>query len=246
MKVLLRFRVFPLILAVSIISLFSCTTVSFKTESLETGNLLPPEAFFPGWKFAAEGLEVLSYSTDNPKFHISAVRIDLSLPERQIIVSRGIHPLSEGDSGKNNFISRSIEQFMRSEKLLAAINTTPFKEYRLFPGSRQTAVGMVISNGVPYSRNSKYDALLFTKDRRVGFKSPPFYLSDNVSELVGGFFIILKDGKETTLPSPRAARSLAGSSDNGKILILAAIDGPDTRTGLGATFIESAEWFLAL
>ncbi len=246
MKIFLRYRLLTLLLGLFYLYLVSCSTVPARTELSNTETMLPSEAFFPEWTFAAEGLELLSFSTENPWFHISAVRVDLTVPEREIVVSQGILPLSEGNTGKNNFRSRRIEQFMDSEKLLAAINATPFGEYRLFAGLRQTAVGTVFSGGIMFSVNSKYDAVVITKDRRVYFATPPFPAADKISALAGGFFIILKDGKNIAGESPRDARSLAGTSDGGKVLILAVIDGKNGGTGKGATFRESSEWLKAL
>ena len=193
-----------------------------------------------------KGVESFSFSSNNPPFYISAVKIDLSEPEREIVISRGISPLEGGTPQKNNFRSGTIEQFMKKEGLIAAINTTPFKPYRLFPGSRQTAVGIVLSEKITYSTNDRYDAIFITKDKRVVFEHPPFIVSNQMSDGAGGFFIILTNGQNEARNSPRAARSLAGTYEDGRVLILAAIDGENSRTGSGATFYEAAEWMKAL
>lgn len=68
--------------------------------------------------------------------------------------------------------------------------------------------------------NNKYDALFISKDNRLILNHPPFILSNQITDAAGGFFIILKEGKNVAKESPRAARSLIGSSKEDKVIFL--------------------------
>ncbi|MDA3937788.1 MAG: phosphodiester glycosidase family protein [Spirochaetia bacterium] len=228
------------------IFLSCCSTFTGNARTDTVDIILPPLDFSPSWETVYKGVESFSFSSSNPPFYISGVKIDLSVNEREIVISRGISPMTGENPGKNNFSTGTLEQFMKKEDLIAAINTTPFKPYRLFPGTRQTAEGIVLSEGVLYSMNDRYDAFFITNNKRVILKHPPFIEHDQMNDGAGGFFIILENRRNVAVERPRAARSLLGTSENGTILILAAIDGENTQTGSGATFYEAAEWMRAL
>ena len=235
-----------LLLAVIVLFFLSCaTTLSIKGIP---GNeeFIPPKTFKPEWENVAKGIDKMIYHQSNPAFTISAVRVNLSVREREVIVSKGEKVFTSTDTGEGNFTSNNIKQFINSEYLFAAINATPFTPYRFFTGKTQTAVGIVKSAGNLYSENSKYDALFVTKDKRILFLHPPFTNINSYIGAAGGFFIILSGGINIAKESPRAARSLIGTAENGRVVFLVSIDGENTQTGSGATFFESAEWMKSL
>ncbi len=239
-------RVKPFTVLVLIIITVSCRTVTFDFEKKSGETILPPLHFSPDWNKYDDDIYILNYHSTYPVFHFSAVRIDLTDNKREVVISKGLHPLFGEETGEKNFKAQTIKEFMDKENLTAAINATPFYPYRFFPGAVQTAVGIVISKGILYSRNSRYDALFITNDNSVVFIHPPFVLGEDIKNGAGGFFIILSSGENTTRESPRAARSLVGTAGNGKIVFLASIDGGSRSFGEGATFYEAAEWMKAI
>ncbi len=246
MKIRLQ-RIETIILVLTIpLLLFSCTTTLAVKGIPGKEEFIPPESFRPEWENVANGIEKMSFRQSNPLFYITALRIDLGVKEREIVITSGRNSLNDNESGDNNFISGTIRQFMNKQHLLTAINATPFRPYRFFTGKPQTAVGFVMSDGTVYSKNDKYDAFFVSKDGRIRFLHPPFEDINSYKSAAGGFFIILSNGINIAKESPRAARSLIGTVNAGNIVFLVAIDGENTSNGSGATFYESAEWMKAI
>ena len=238
-KTILLFAIIPLIF-------LSCTTTLAVKGIPGKEEFTPSGSFNPEWENVAKGIERMTFSQTNPTFCITALRINLGVKEREIVITPGRNLLNDNESGENNFISGTIKEFMNKQHLLAAINATPFRPYRFFIGKPQTVVGFVMSNGTVYSKNSKYDAFFVSKDKRIRFLHPPFENKKNYKSAAGGFFIILSNGINIAKESPRAARSLIGTVNAGNIVFFAAIDGENTPLGSGATFFESAEWMKAI
>jgi len=236
----------PIIILIIPFILYSCTTTLTVKGIPGYEEFDPPKNFRPEWKNVAEGIDIMIFHQSNPNFTISAIRVNLSVPERDIIISKGKKAVTSAIAGKDNFKSKNIKQFINNNHLIAAINATPFRPYRFFMGKPQTAIGFVMSNGTVYSKNSKYDAFFVSKDKRIRFLHPPFENIKSYKSAAGGFFIILSNGINIAKESPRAARSIIGTVNDGNIVFFAAIDGENTPSGSGATFFESAEWMKAI
>ncbi len=221
--------------------LSSCATFTGSTTAAGGGSHLPPYSVNPVWKYYTDGIMIYRYTRKAEGFGITALRIDLSSPDRKVVVSKGIQPAGEY-SGKYNFRSTTVKRFMREKGLVAAINATPFDPYRFLPGLKQTAVGVVKSDGVLYSENNRYDIICFTGTGGIELDSPPYRFLSGADDAAGGFFIILSGGDNIAFNSPPDARSLAGTDRTGKILFLAAINGSLSGKKSGATFFEAAEW----
>ena len=246
MKILLHIIKSSIIILIIPFILFSCTTTLTVKGIPGKEEFIPPKHFRPEWKNVSKGIDMMIFHKSNPNFTISALRVDLSVPERDIIISKGEKVFASVIAGANNFKSKNIKQFIINNHLIAAINATPFRPYRFFMGKSQTAVGIVMSNGTVYSKNDKYDAFFLSKDKRIRFLHPPFEDIKSYKSAAGGFFIILSNGINIAKESPRAARSLIGTVNAGNIVFLVAIDGENTPNGSGATFFESAEWMKAI
>ncbi len=219
----------------------SCATFTGSTTARENPRTLPPYSVNPVWKCYTDGILIYRYSQRSPGFRITALKIDLSSPDRKVVISRGIKPAGQY-SGKYNFHSTTVKRFMREERLIAAINATPFEPYRFISGLKQSAVGVVKSKGVLYSMNDRYDVICFTGKNGIVLDSPPYRFLSGSENAAGGFFIILSGGDNIAFNSPPDARSLAGTDRTGKILFLAVIDGGLSGKRKGATFYEAAEW----
>ncbi len=233
----MRYRFFSLLFLLFLF--LSCRTVPVKKGR---PFVLPLSHTVYTWEKYEDGLDILSFHGKDPFFSITAIRIDLSCKRRSVVVSKGIKPLQGNETGENNFRARTINQFMRDTHAIAAINATPFRPYRLFTGGRQTAVGIVVSDGVLYSNTVKYDAVFISKRKKVFIASPPFSALNTVQCGAGGFFIILKNGKNTGYRGFRDTRSLAGTDKKGRMLILAVMDRKNTGYGHGITLYEAAAW----
>ncbi len=191
-------------------------------------------------------MAVTSWYQVSPHLAVTALRVDLENPEREIFITPGVSPLGS-NSGKN-FRSRTTSRFLEDFNCIVAINATPYHPYRFFQGLSQRAVGMVISEGIQYSQQEDYAVFLLTEDNKVRFVEPSFYIEDvsTIKQAAGGFFIILKDGENIGFKGKRNPLSIIGLSKNGRYLFLVVIDGNDSKWSIGASLHEGAAWLEAL
>lgn len=198
------------------------------------------------WTNVEEGVELFHYTDEGSGVTINAVKIDLANSKREVVVSRGIREAGNVQDRESNFISTTAKRFIKKEGLLVAVNGTPFDPYRFFPGQKQRAVGIVVSNGVLYSKPRHYSAIFFDNNNRAQVLDPPFPGLQTYKNVVSGFFTVLRDGKILVCESGRDIRSLVGTDTTGKILYLAVIDRkspmftPSSKRGV--TFGEAAWW----
>jgi len=159
-----RIKILILILIIPFI-LFSCTTTLAVKGIPGYEEFIPPKHFRPEWKNVSKGIEIMVYHQSIPPFTITALKVDLSVPERDVIISKGEKVFTSAVAGEDNFKSKNIKQFINNNHLIAAINATPFRPYRFFMGKPQTAVGIVMSNGTVYSKNTNMMHFLYQKIR---------------------------------------------------------------------------------
>ena len=202
--------------------------------------------FSPDWRPFAEGecpgLFYTAIRVQEPKLEMWALKADLSEPSLKIVVN----------GGENGEVSSTkVSSFVRNNGLLAGINAVPFDPVSARENEERICVGIVVSNGVPTALPvPRYDALVFyapnVTDRRAAILSQAEIGDlDRVEHALGGFFIILAEGKlpERLLAGPqkdlpRHPRSAAGLSADGCTLYLLVIDG--RRSGsIGATEAET-------
>jgi len=211
----------------------SCTTTSTGSTSHELSVVKPQ------WQQFADGIDYLHGGLSSPKMKYWALRIDLSSPAIEIVVS--------GEA-----LSAKVSSFTRGNNLAAGINALPFDVVSSTEGQPIKNVGIVVSQGKLLSpTNSRYDALVFYKDGRTAILNQALINSSSIEEIknaVGGFHQILKEGEmtERALNSePRHPRSAAGLSADGRYLYLLVIDGRQAAS-IGATEGETAALLLSL
>jgi hypothetical protein len=237
--------IFNVLLLSLIISGCSTTGTAYFTSI--SGKVTPSLDYSPSWTSINPGIERLSFSQDYPPLVVEAIRVDLSNPDRKIIVTPGNLPYSKNIVEKN-FLSQTTSSFLEEYDCLVAINATPFEPFRILQGKRQRAVGVVISNQILYSKNSKYDVFAVFLDKTVSLIEDPFIYNKagNIEYAAGGFFIILENGENTGYKGDRYPRSLIGISEDARYLFLVVIDGEDIKRSIGASLFESAEWLKSL
>ena len=230
-----------------ILFISGCSTIGFIDYSAIPGEVIPPGDFTSFWYSIYPGIDRSSYIQVSPPLAIEAIRVDLLNPDRKIIVTPGNHALEDNIADKN-FISLTTSKFLEKNDCLIAINATPYEPFRLFEGSGQRAVGVVISNGILYSDNSKYDVFAIDADKTVFLIEAPYSNSNynDIEYAAGGFFIILKDGNNIAYKGNRNPLSIIGVSEDKRYLYLVVIDGEDTKRSIGASLYEGAEWIKSL
>lgn len=221
--------------------LFSCASLSTEKYGKKAISDLPSKYFSSGinsvWESAGNGIYQFRFRDNETGLTVDAVKIDLFSPGREVVVSRGVEPAGDDTGNTMNFRSKTINCFMKDSGVLTAINANPFDPYRFFAGQRQSAVGIVLSDGIIYSGISKYAALFFQADNRAEIYEPPFPSLSRWRNGVGGFFVILHDGNVTSDSSIGDTRSIAGKDRTGRYVFLAVVG-----SGNGITFREAAEW----
>ena len=215
---------------------------------LEFAETITSGEFSPDWQpFSPDecpGLFFTSIRILEPKLEMWALKADLSEPSLKITVNGG---------GEGTVSGTKVSSFVRNNGLLAGINAVPFEPVSAKEDEERTCVGIVVSNGVATAGPvPRYDALVFYKNGRSAIVSQAEIGDlDRVEHALGGFNIILADGKlperllsepRQDLPRqalPRHPRSAAGLSIDGQTLYLLVIDGR-RKGSAGATEAETA------
>lgn len=226
------------------LAFFSCRTTNSIEESDKS---IPVEEMFPSdgtiqWIQIAHGIRTFRFS--NPTFRIKyqLVEINLSAPELQITL---LNPkrLEKGRWLK----TKSVESFANETSSVVAINTTPFlTKHKKNPFSSAFPVGIQIIDGKTIIEpNEKYAAIAFFKKPEGGYGGTIFESQTQIPTqekvpdvATGGFWTILKEGKETEFKKIRNIRAAAALKDDGKTLFLFA--------GYDFTYNECAEFFRKL
>jgi len=249
-------RIINSILLILIILLSGCVSTGIVDYAYIPGEIVPPLNYKPDWKLLHPGLELTSWNQSSPHLAVTALRIDLEHPERDIFVTPGYYPIDsdylldyeDPSNRERNFPSRTTSQFLEDFDCIAAVNATPFRPFRILQGKPQQAVGVVISEGVIYSSPSKYAYFSLSKVGSIEFLETPLK-SENISDIdqaAGGFFIILKDGKNIGVQGERKPLSIMGLSEDERYLYMVVIDGEDKNWSIGASLWEGSEWMKSL
>jgi hypothetical protein len=215
-----------------------------------------PEQFEPRWQpFAADmtgGLDYCAGKIINPKLEFRALRIALSDPGLQIVVSGGASytasPARPPD-GPGTIPAFRVSSFVRGGGLLAGINAAPFDPVATGKeGTPLVIVGVAVAEGVLISPpNPRFDALVFYYGGGAAVLNQG-KLGDlkKIQNAVGGFHRLLAGNRLTgralksveTRSAARYPRSAAGLSADGNFLYLLAIDGRQVKSA-GATEAET-------
>ena len=213
----------------------SCSTVSPLGPSVSFQDI---EAVQPSWQKFADGIGYFHGKIIDPQIEFWALQIELGTGKSKIVV-------------KEENLSTRVSSFVRSNNLIAGINTAPFDVITSREGQPIKNIGIVVSNGVLITpANPAYDALVFYKNGRAAIVRQSSLQSnqsiENIENAAGGFHQILTSGEpaQRTLgsegaPSQRHPRSAAGISANGDILFLLVIDGRRAAS-IGSTELETA------
>lgn len=197
------------------------------------------------WQPLFRGVAYRHWQLDQPRpLRLHAMRIDLNEQGVQVIVTP---PATEQVDGiRRTHRSKVATTFMRETGCQVAINASAFFPVVPIEDQPITALGLFIYEGqvvVGPSRNNH--SLLLTRDGRAVIARHPYdqALLDQTWMGVSGFGMILHDGQivagrgEATHP-----RTLVGTADDGRTLILLVIDGRQEGYSEGATYQEAAGW----
>lgn len=198
------------------------------------------------WKPIFNGVDHVELAAKEPRaMRGHAVRIDLTADGIEFLATPPIADKPTKTAGLKT------STFLTTHKCQVAINASAFGPVRAEEGKEQDVAGLHVSGGAVVSKgNEKYDALLLSKKNKAWLSAPPFELKD-VHTAVGGFQIVLKNGKvPDKLPDYNKGllhpRTAAGVSADGKFLYLLVIDGRQEEWSQGASIQEVGEWLKGL
>lgn len=207
------------------------------------GLLADPPQFTaePKWRPIFAGVELTDLATEKPRLLKGhAVRIDLTADGIRFLATPG-----NGDKPGETDGAKTTT-FLKQHKLQVAINAAPFGPVEQKEGSPRDVVGVNVSRGKLVSEASgNYPALLLTNDNKAHIATPPFDFA-GVETAVGGFQVVLKNGKVIDGKPDLHPRTAAGVTADGKHLIWLVIDGRQEDYSLGVTTGEVGEWLKAL
>ncbi len=199
-----------------------------------------PARMLGEWGPLFQGIEQVEIAASQPRLMRGyALRVDLQAPGIEFLTtpSNGSRP-ADTDSLKTS-------SFLAKHHCQAAINGAPFSPVVATEGQPLSVNGLQVSCGEVVSQRTDRPALLLTKDNRATIASPPFQL-EGIWNAVGGFGIVLKDGKVLGADKPVHPRTASGVSKDGRYLYLLAIDGRQPGYSIGASTAEVGEWLKLL
>ena len=210
---------------------------SSATAAATTGPLpLRPPAVCP-WRPIFRGIDHATAETSTPvPMKLNALRIHLQEPGIEFLVtpSNGDAPLDTTGTWTSTFL--------KTYKCQAAINASPFSPVAQKETTPEDVLGLSVSRGDAYSpANDTYGALLISKDNKAWIATPPVK-PKAAHNAVGGFRLLLKDGKNVAANDVRHPRTAVGISNDGQFLYLVVLDGRQKGNSEGATTAETAEW----
>jgi len=205
------------------------------TESRPAEQLVFPKPV--SWQKCFKGIDFAELKIARPRpMQGHMVRIDLTEPNLQFVVTpdNGTRP-GETDSLRTS-------SFLKKMQCKVAINANPFSPVHNEEGKPLEVRGLLVNDGeVISTAEDDLPALLISSDNKASIAQPPFNLS-TVRHAVGGFSIVLKQGKIKATRSPKHPRTAAGISGDGRYLYLLVIDGRQSGYSEGATTAEVAAW----
>lgn len=210
---------------------------SAEEEASRAPRALPPAERGPEWTPLFRGIEYARAEASEPRpLRVHAVRIDLREPAIEFLVtpSNGERPL-ETDG-------RRTSTFLKEHGCQVAVNASPFRPIALLEGTPQDVLGLSVSRGDPYSSAAGSNGvLIITRDNRARITAPPLDTKDAYNA-VGGFGLLLREGKNVAADDALHPRTAAGVSEDGRCLYLMVIDGRQKGYSEGASTAETAEW----
>lgn len=200
-----------------------------------SGSALPDGE--PPWAPLFQGINMAQIAQPGPApLRVYAVRIRLGCEGIRFLVTpdNGQKP-AETDAARTS-------TFARKHGCQVAINGSPFSPVPNREGEPIDIVGLSLSRGDAYSEaHPRFGALVLTADNRARISAPPIDLTDARNGL-GGFGLLLDEGRNLGEDAKRHPRTAVGLSQDGRMLILMVIDGRQPGRSIGATTRETAAW----
>jgi hypothetical protein len=194
------------------------------------------------WQPLFRGVDFVHQHATQPRhMEIHLARIDLKAPGVRLFVD----PPSAKDKRPGMADTLRPSVFLNRYKLQLAINGSPFA-----PDSQQddTPVkirGLSASDGNVYApHDSRWGAIVITKDNRVRISMPPLDLADAYTGLAGYSLLIVEGANREKGTYQLHPRTAVGVSQDGRYLLLIVVDGRQPRVSEGATLDDLAQWLL--
>jgi len=192
------------------------------------------------WTPLFRGIDYAHVESTEPPLQVHALRVDLRDPDIRFLVSP-----SNGDRPVD-VDGMKTSTFLKTSKCQAAVNASPYAPVAQEEGAPKDVAGLSISIGDKYSiEEPNRGALLISRDNKAWIAAPPFDTS-NAWNGVGGFELLLRDGKNLGGQGPRHPRTAAGISKDNRYLYLMVIDGRQPGYSEGVTSAENAAWLARL
>jgi hypothetical protein len=233
----------PAILTAAVVLFFclvSCTTLPERVETTHytVGQMVPEKIV---WRTVTPAIERVDFFSRELPLRWHAVRIDLSDNNLQIITFP-----SKTTAEQALRTGITVGDFSRSTKAVAAINVSPFTLSYGFLYARPAILGLwVVGETLLSEPEPRYGALLINKTDRGTYTAE---ITDCQTKntaatyyAFGGYWTILRGNTIFQFKHYRTARTAAGISENGKILILLSVEGKKRESSQGLSFMECAQ-----
>ena len=218
-----------------VLYLSSCvSTVSIKKEN----TFKTPEQVEASWLKLNSYADTFDFFIEEPKAICHAVKIDLKSPNLKI------NPFPQAHSGP---LYPAISASKLAENNDIVINTTPFA-HRSNSISFRVPVGILQTYNLKYSApNPKYCALAIYKTENSysakivqsqGFIPEP-EKEETILSIQGGFWQILKDGRQLDFIDNQDSRTACGLSKDGNTFYILVAEGEVKSQSIGLSFNQS-------
>lgn len=217
------------------------------------------------WKPIFRGIELTDITLAAPRpMQLHALRIDLREPGIRFTISvprtpasmpaplSGTSAIATGASATatapatHEVLSAKTTTFLAQTGCQVAINAAPFEPVVDQEGLPQKVYGLALRQGVVYSApHPTNGVLMLTQDNRATITGPPINTVGQHTG-VGGFQMLVTEGRSLGDQSDLHPRTAAGLSKDGRHLILLVIDGRQPTHSEGATSSDTAEWLIRL
>ncbi len=198
-------------------------------------------AHWPVWTVIDRGIEISETAIADPRpLRIVAARIDLRDPGIDFVVTP-----SNGEKAQETD-GLTTSSFLKAHGCRFAINASPFAPVVSPEGEPKDVLGLSVSRGERYSEPEKgKGALVISRDNRARIVGPGMDPGE-AWNAVGGFGLLLADGRNVGADDALHPRTAVGISRDGRWLYLLVIDGRQPGYSEGTTTRETAEILLQL
>ena len=215
--------------------------VSLETE--QTAQTIEKTQF--EWQELYKGIEFCTFFDKSSSSVCNAVKIKLDTQNLKIIASNPVEPFYNNLT--SIFKGETTRKFAKNNNAIVAVNATPFNYPAGRLSNKRTLAGIYAVNDIIYARKAgNYAALVFYQDKHGKFfakvldSQNDFEPNDSTRFAFGGFWALIKNNDIIKFDSKqKEPRSAAGIINNGRTLILLAID-KSNFTSKGATFNETS------